>query len=144
MSSTTGIHATVTCGAASRRSAATSQASEGVSLAVPLPEDASLAAAFAGVWVALARTGAGQADAKPALALTAGPARLVAFLRPLVGSDLAALLWNIDASAIDDLTERWQTFPPEDPSVKEQVEALVRPGADAIVGLAARLRRGAP
>lgn len=116
--------------------------SEGVSLAVPLPQEETAAAASAGVWVELLRAGVGRPDLTPALALTTDRPRLAAFLRPLTGADLAALLWNLEASPIDDLTEAWQAFPPSDAEVRARVDALCRVAPDSLAALSARLLRG--
>ena len=96
---------------------------EGVSVAVPLPDDPTAAPGRACLWLELL----GAAAARPAVVVGSAPSRLVAFFRPPEGSDLAAVLSSLDMAPIDDLGEPWQSLPPEGSDRAAAIDRLVTP-----------------
>jgi hypothetical protein len=94
-----------------------------VSVAVPLPDDPTLAARRAAVWLELLDLAAG-AGASPAIVLRERPPQLVAFYRPPEGPDLAAVLESLDMAPIDDLADTWQALPDATSGRGRAIDAL--------------------
>ena len=117
---------------------------EGVSVALPLPSDPTLAPSRASLWLELLDLAAGASVSGPAIALGDTPPRLVAFYRPPEGPDLAAVLSSLDMAPIDDLAEAWQTLPAAGSELTRAVDALVGATVKGTLGdLPGRLRNAA-
>jgi hypothetical protein len=115
-------------------------AAEGVSVALPLPSDPSLAAIRAGFWLELLAMAVGPSVHRPAIVVGTEPPRLVAFYRPPEGPDLAAVLSSLDMAPIDDVAEPWQALPPAGSERARAVETIVAPsGAETLGDVLGRL-----
>jgi hypothetical protein len=113
---------------------------EGVSMAVPLPDDPALAPGHGALWLELFSAATGAPAGRPALLLTTEPPRMVALYRPPEGRDLAAVLGSLAMAPIDDLSEAWESWPPADLSLAAAIERLVGDDGGPLGALPARLR----